>query len=392
MRLLYARADSSQATRRASAKRVFARADRGLVAQAAAALVVANVRYWTTVAPLVRIELERWREHAGAICAPDLRALALDKLDRESFNAEAGAMLATLAPRAHRRDVVQAIVALQVLFDLLDGLTEQPLADPLVDGERLFSAFTDAVRRPSESSIPNDAGSSTPNDGAEDRYLWALSHAASSAIARLPASDAVIDVACESARRAAQAQIRKHAASKLGIDQLREWAAAQARGTGLQWRELLAGAASSVLAVHALIAAAADVRTAPADAARLADAYLSICVLLTLLDSLIDQQQDERAGEAGYVSLYEDRELLARTLPELARRAAGQARELPHGAWHLMMLTGVVAYYASAPEARGALARPILARLRDALSPLIAPTLALMRAWRLARRLRGAKA
>ena len=114
-------------------------------------------------------------------------------------------------------------------------------------------------------------------------------------------------------------------------------------------------------------------------------------MLLTLLDSLIDQEQDERAGEAGYVSLYEDRELLAQTLPEIARRAAGQARELQYGPWHLMMLTGVVAYYASAPEARGALARPILARLHDALSPLIAPTLTLMRAWRLARRLRGAK-
>jgi tetraprenyl-beta-curcumene synthase len=380
--LLDARTDTGQPSSRTSATRVFAREDRGLVAQAAAALVLANVRYWATVAPLVRVELEHWRGRATAISDPDLRALAVDKLDRESFNAEAGAMLATLAPRAHRHDVVQAIVALQVLFDLLDGLTEQPLEDPVVDGERLFTAFTDALRPLPESATPC---------GGEDGYLWELSRVARRAIARLPARDAVIVAASESSRLAAQAQVRMHAASRLGNDQLREWAQVQARDTGLQWRELLAGAASSVLAVHALIASAADVRTTPARAVRLADAYLSICVLLTLLDSLIDQEQDERAGEAGYVSLYEDRELLAQTLPELARRAAGQARELPHGTWHLTMLTGVVAYYASAPEARGAPAGPILARLHDALSPLIAPTLALMRAWRLARRLRGAK-
>ena len=50
-------------------------------------------------------------------------------------------MLATLAPRAYRKGAVEAIVALQVLFDLLDGLTEQPLQDPLGDGERLFAPF-----------------------------------------------------------------------------------------------------------------------------------------------------------------------------------------------------------------------------------------------------------
>ena len=43
-------------------------------------------------------------------------------------------MLATFAPRAARAQVVEAIVASQLLFDLLDGLTERPSADPM--GER----------------------------------------------------------------------------------------------------------------------------------------------------------------------------------------------------------------------------------------------------------------
>jgi hypothetical protein len=52
-----------------------------------------------------------------------------------------------------------------------------------------------------------------------------------------------------------------------------------------------------------------------------------------------------------------------------------------------MTLVGVVAYYASAPAAGDdAWARPVFARVERELTPLISPTLALMRGWRLAKR------
>jgi tetraprenyl-beta-curcumene synthase len=351
--------------------------DRLLAARATVALVAANARYWSTVAPLVRAELKHWRSRAAVISNPAFREIALAKLEGEDFNAEAGAMLATLAPRAQRADVVRAIVALELLFDLLDGLTEQPLEDPLGDGERLFAPFTDALR---PVLVPGDSG-----------YLRELSQAASQALARLPARDAVIELAVAAAARAAQAQIRMHAAPRLGTGQLRQWAQAEAQAAGvdLNWRELIAGAASSVLVVHALIAAAADPGTTPGQAARIAEAYLSVCVVLTLLDSVVDEDEDERTGRPGYVSFYEDRELLALRLADTARRAAGQARELPRGAHHVAILLGVVAYYASSPGARGAHAKPIFASLHRSLAPAIDPPLALMRAWRFAKRLRA---
>lgn len=379
--------DSTDAGRarqsRGGSSQASALGDRQLVSRAGLALVVANVRYWSTVAPVVRAQLAHWQQRARAIPDPEVRTLALAKLEGERFNAEAGAMLATLAPRAHRADAVQAIVALQVLFDLLDGLTEQPSQDPLGDGERLFATFTDALHPPIQ-----PAASPTGEQGG---YLQELSSAAGYALARLPAAATVLDVADQSAQRAAQAQIRMHAAPLLGTGQLQSWAQEQARGTGLQWRELLAGAASSVLAVHALIAAAADAHTTRRQAAEIGSAYLSICVLLTLLDSLTDHEEDTREGEPGYIALYEDRELLARTLAEMPDRAAGQALELPDAAHHVMILTGVAAYYASAPGARSELARPLVAQMRRNMGPLISPTLAVMRAWRLARGLRGAR-
>jgi len=319
-------------------------------------------------------------------------------------------MLATLAPRAHRGDVVEAIVALELLFDYLDGLTERPSADPLGDGERLFEAYTDAI------AVGTDSNSHEPGPEHGDRahrearplqdgddghrkdsrredggYLEALSVSVRVALARLPAAGAIAQVARASAARGAQAQVRMHAAPRLGAGQVEQWARSEAEGTGLQWRELLAGAASSVLAIHALIAAAADPRTTPEEAGKIASAYLSTCVLLTLLDGLVDHEQDTRAdgtGRLGYISFYKDRDELSQTLTRAAQRGASRTRALRSGPHHTMTLVGVVAYYTSAPGAGSRLAAPLAKRLQRQLAPLISPTLLLMRAWRLAKRAR----
>jgi tetraprenyl-beta-curcumene synthase len=353
----------------------------GLVPGVTGSLLLASVRYWRSVAPVVQRELAAWRRRADAIDDPQLRELALAKLDGERFNAEAGAMLATFAPAARRAEVVRAVVALQLLFDLLDGLTERPSQDPIADGERQFGAFTDAIQ-----SSGRTIASPPPG---RDAYLHELAAAVRGAVAPLPAWAAVAETAVANARRASQAQTHMHATALLGTDQLEQWARTQPAETGLDWRELSAGAASSVLVVHALIGAAADPATNTAQAAQIARAYLSTCVLLTLLDSLTDSEVDARAGERGYANLYDDPQQLARSLAALSGRAVSQARELPRPARHLMILTGVVAYYASAPGARGEQADRYVCELRRGLWPLISPALFLMRCWRLARRVGG---
>jgi tetraprenyl-beta-curcumene synthase len=358
------------------------------------ALCVANVRYLRTVAPLIGVGLAHWRVRAQTIKDPQLRALALRKLDDEGFNAEAGAMLATLAPAAHRAQVVEAIVALELLFDLLDGLTERPLLDPLADGRELFAPFADALH---VAPVPREASAS---GSCEDGYMSELSAVVRRALLTLPAAAAVLDVALLAAQRAAEAQVRMHAVPACGGAQLERWARAEAHalGSSLRWREQLAGSAASVLIVHALIVAAADRNTTSADAEQIGEAYLPICALVTLLDGVLDREQDRHEGRAGYLSVYPERGLPAQTLPELVRRAVAQAEAMPDGAHHLAMLAGVVAYYVSAPRARTPLVRSVTAGLRRQLAPLIFAALAVMRLWRLTRRLRkrvpryGAKA
>jgi hypothetical protein len=399
--------------------------ERRLPVRAGFALVVANARYWTGVAPLVRRELARWERRAGAIADAELKALALAKLDGEGFHAEAAAMFATLAPRARRPSVVEAIVALELLFDYLDGLTERPASDPLRAGEHLFGALRDAfaVRAasaapdlppPAAGFVPPAAGFAPPAAGvarragsrgadprgaaprcADGGYLEELSDAVAAALAHLPAAPAVAAVAQTLARRAGEAQTRIHAAAQLGLAPLREWAAAELRDEvepgdedGGDWRLRVAGAAASVLALHALIAAAADPATTPRAARRIAETHLATSVLLTLLDGLVDEQSDS-AGvrRPRYLDLFADRAELPETLARTARRALTLARGLPGGARHAMLLTAAVAYYGSAPGAGDEGARVAIARVQRELEPLIVPTLALMRAWRGAQKL-----
>jgi tetraprenyl-beta-curcumene synthase len=386
-------------------------ADRRLLARAGIALLLANARYWSTVAPLVHAQLSRWERRAEAIPDPQLRTPALDKLRGERFNVQSAATLATLAPRAHRAGATRATVALQVMYDYLDLLTEQPLPDPARGGRRLFTALLDALtlepetgggpREPQAGGPELQAGEGPrelqaggdyyrhhPRAG-DGGYLGELVRTVRLELSRLPAAAAVAAVARESAARCAQAQVLGHAAARAGTDELELWARREATDTTLGWPEYLAGAAASVLAVHALIAAAADARTTSADAVEIDAAYLSIGAL-TMLDSLIDRDADIATGQLGYARFYASPEAMATALVGVARDATRRARLLPRAAHHVMTLVGIVAYYASAPAAKRASAQPVTARLIAELRPLIAPTLALMRSWRLAKRVRHA--
>jgi tetraprenyl-beta-curcumene synthase len=362
------------------------RKQRAMWARASVALVIANLRYWSSVRRIVRSELGRWELRARAVEDPQLRKLALEKLKQEGSHAEAAAMLATLAARPHRREVIEAIVALELLFDYLDGVSERPLEDPLRDGARLFQSYLDAV------SMDRALTQQRRRAGEiDDAYAQELSEGVRGAVERLPGAAAVAGAARACAERSAQAQIRMHAVPRLGAAQLETWASSEATGTGLQWREFAAGAGSSVLAIHALIAAAGDRRTTPADATKIAESYLSTCVLLTLLDGIVDHEQDLARGTLSYASFYPDPEELADTLSGTAAGAVTLASRLRHGPHHVMTLVGVAAYYTSAPGARRTQARRAVLALQGELRPLISPTLGVMAIWRRAQGLRGCR-
>jgi tetraprenyl-beta-curcumene synthase len=351
-----------------------------------AALMLANARYWTTVAPLVRAELSRWERRVQDIPDEVLRELARGKLREERFNVEVAATMATLAPGPHRERVVEAIVALQVMYDYLDVLGEQPVTvtDRLREERYLLTALTDAVDPQAKPGRDYYRHRPLGEDGG---YLAGLVAVVRSALAGLPGTDAIAHTARHAATRCVEAQALNHAAADLGTAPLEDWATREVAGTTLGWQAFLAGASASVLALHALIAAAADQATTPARAEQLDALYLSIGAL-TMLDSVADYERDLLVSQPGYIQYFGDHELLGRRLAQIARETVAHAQTLPHAAHHIMTLAGLVSFYLSAPSIDTELGRSITAPVRSELRGPIAPTLAVMRTWRRVKQLR----
>ncbi len=327
------------------------------------AIVSALTTYRRQVLPRVREGLRRWEIAAGEIPDPLLREAALSALRKKGANAEATAVFAILAPRARRPGMVRAMTALQVAIDYLDTLGEQPLEDPLASGLTLHRALVAAV---SPGSSPSDWYSRNPR-GEDGGYLTALVGTCARELAALPASQAVQPAAQRAALRCGEGQSHTHAAGAERSQLLEDWALKQPCPAGYTWWELAAGASSSV-AIHALIAAAADPRTNAEEAELIDAAYFPpIGALTVLLDDLVDLEQDAALGEHNYMTYYPSNTAAANRLALIAHRARAATEKLRHQHLHAAILAGVAGFYLSAPAARGEYATPIRERMLEAL-------------------------
>jgi tetraprenyl-beta-curcumene synthase len=303
-------------------------------ARETAAAIGAVVAYVATVLPGVRRELRRWRKLAEAIPDPGSRRRALTALEEKRSNVEAVAVFATLAPLRQRRAVLRAIVPLQVAIDYRDTL-EEAGEDPT----------------------------------ARDAYLTALDTGWVREIECLAGCSAVAPTLRAAVDRCAEGQRRTHAAAAGDSAGLQRWAEGLEADGDYRWWELAAGASSSV-AAHALIAAAADPE-ASAESAALVDAAYNPTVgaLTVFLDDLVDREADHAAAEHNYLGYYADEVEAAERLGEIARRASAQIELIPHVARHRAILAGVGAFYLSAPQAAGGYPDPIRQRLLSAMGP-----------------------
>jgi hypothetical protein len=348
--------------------------------RALAAMARANARYWPTVLPRVQKGLRLWEGAAARIPDDHLRQIALGKLAGERFNTEVAATLATLAPRRHRAAAVEAIVPLQVMYDYLDGLSEEQVADPLSSSRQLFAAFGDSLALEATEAVDYYAHTPGYDDGG---YLRALVAASRRAFASLPMAAAAAPAARAAALRCGEAQTRTHAIDLLGLEQLVDWASEEARGTNLTWWEYTAGGTASILSVHALIGAAADPGLTAEAAQRLDRAYLYISAISTLLDAVVDYEADRLDGSHSFISYYGDEGEAAAGVGKVVARAAAEARRVPHGGHHQMTAAGVAAYYLSAPTAASPPGPAIRRRAAAELGPLLGAALGVFRAWRL---------
>ena len=298
--------------------------------------------YRGSVVPLVRRELGRWRGVAVEIPDPVLRRQALSALDEKGLNVEATAVFAILAPRRTRATAIRAMVALQVGIDYLDSLGEQRSSGDAEYLDRLFGSY-----RGDACALPSHDAASAPLDRA--------------------------------VARCGEGQRYTHAAEHGDRAALENWARELDAPPVYRWWEIAAGASSSV-AAHALIAAAADPRTTAAEADLIDAAYFpSTGALTVLLDDLIDREEDASAGAHSYLAYYPSGEEAANRLDLIARLARSATERLRHPRRHAAILAGVAGFYLSAAAAETPYARPIRDRLLASAGPAVRPIVAFMR-------------
>ncbi|HYM56147.1 MAG TPA: DUF2600 family protein, partial [Solirubrobacteraceae bacterium] len=203
-------------------------------------------------------------------------------------------------------------------------------------------------------------------------------------LGRLPSYDAIVAPMRQAAERSVLYQSLNHGDACRSHDAFAEWAREETDpDTGLQWWETGAAAGSS-LAVLALISATADPSLTQQDAVAVDRAYYPwIGALHTLLDSLIDRQEDTvAAGQRSLIDYYASRQETAARLEMIATQAVHHARALRHPHRHAMILAAMASFYLSDPQASTPDARHAKQQVLAAMGELAAPTMLVMRARR----------
>jgi tetraprenyl-beta-curcumene synthase len=349
--------------------------------------VAAAARYWLLVFPRVSSELRHWRCSAARIGDPALRLLALEALEKRS-NMEGAAAFAAFVRFGPRRDVVQALVAFQAIYNHVDMLAEQSGGDREARARTLHEALLLALE-PGAAS-PACRAHSLQSGQEDEGYLAEMIEACRWALSRLPGFAAAAPAVHAAARRIVAFQ-------SLSVGErgkLEAWALDETSPDGdLEWWESAAAAGSS-LAVHALIAASVSPALGGRDVAAIDGAYSSnIGALHSLLDSVVDEDEDARARQFSLIDCYASPQESAERLGELAGRTIDAARELPDGRLHVLVATAMACSYLSDCERRtDAQTAAIASAVRAPLGGLARPILRVFALRRLAGRLTRSRA
>jgi tetraprenyl-beta-curcumene synthase len=337
-------------------------------------------RYWFNVFPVICREARQWADRAAAIPDPLLRRVALDSLKAKRGNIEGAGAFAALVPRPQRAQVVRMLVAWQAAYDYVDTLTELPNADQGANGHQLHLALLAALQ-PGPRHGDYFAHHQADDDGG---YLEDLVDTVRRTFGALPSSDAV----AAPVQRAAMRIIAYQSLNQHDHLELARWGHAETPAdSDLYWWETAAAGASS-LAVLALLAIAPEPRASTSHIRAIECAYFPwIGALHTLLDSLVDLQEDADAGQISLLEHYPSTEVAAMRMQMLAARSLLTARRLPRGRQHALILAGMASLYLSAPEAASEKAAIVSRRIIDALGPQVSPSLVVLGIRRAAHRI-----
>jgi tetraprenyl-beta-curcumene synthase len=336
--------------------------------------------------PAVAREVNAWQARAKEIPDLLLREDALSALARKRTHTDGAAMFSTI-PRARDLRLLRVLVAFEIMVDFLDSVNERAAAAGQANGRQLHVALIDAldVNRPMSNYYRYHPWQ---NDGG---YAQALVETCRKGCSELPSYERVRSQLIVETSHAQVLGVNHEPESIQRDAALREWAEKICgRPNDLTWFELTA-AASSTLTIHALLALAAEPTWNPLDVRAVRDVYFPwASAANTMLDSYVDQDEDTARGDHSYISHYETPRIALERTRWLIQHSLTEARALPNGERHALIIASMIAMYLSKDSARTSGMNATTASLVAAGGPLTESLLPILRLWRIANGLHGA--
>jgi tetraprenyl-beta-curcumene synthase len=328
----------------------------------------------------VNREVHHWRALAMQIPDPLLRADAVGSLAEKRYYIDGAALFWTLP--SHRNDELLALlVAYQTMADYLDvaserGAEHRGSASP----GSLMLSLVDAV----DVDAPlHDYYADHPwtDDGG---YLRALVLRCRKACLSLPRYRQARPLLLREARRGHALELCHDPDPRRRDEALRAFADREF-GTvaAASWFEL-AGNATSLLGVLALMALAGDATGTDEDLHAAVDLYCPwVGALSTMLDSYIDQADDAQSRRWSAIAYYPNSENAERRIALLMDKVLRDAGQLRHGQRHALIVAMMIAMFLTSDSATSAPFATSTRQLRRAGGPLTMVLVPVLRCWRI---------
>jgi tetraprenyl-beta-curcumene synthase len=290
-----------------------------------------------------------------------------------------GAALFSTLPRERSPALLHALATFQAIFDYLDNVNETHPTE--ANGLTLHIALLDAL---GDDRPVSDYYRHHPWKG-DDGYLTMLVEQCRSCCRLLPSYERLYPLLSREAEHARRVLTLNHLPTEERNSALQHWAEREFRNeSDWSWFELCA-AASGQLAIFALLALAAEPQVSKEEIEATWAAYWPVLPLVaTMLDSFVDQTEDDRNNEHLYVSHYRDSGQCVDRMSELIDHANRAVLGLPNGHRHAVILGCMTTFYLAKRSARVAALksqRSRLIRAGGSLAQLLAPVLTV---WRVA--------
>ncbi len=328
--------------------------------------------------PAVSHEVQCWRARASTIPDATLRSDALGSLVRKRASIEGASLFWTLSEE-RSTPLLQLLVAYEVMADFLDSVNERGAYAGASNGLQLHRALHEAL----EPDAPlSDYYRHHPTSG-DGGYLVALLEGCRERCSRLPSYGRVRPLVTRAAALTQVLGLNHELDFAVRDRALKDWASSGFEEPAeLAWFELTA-AASAWLTVLALLALAAERECGEHRVTETYAAYLPwISLAGTMLDSYVDQAEDAANRDHSYVARYPSAEAGVERVCGLVRQATLQARALPDGRRHAVIVACMVAMYLSKDSARTPELRASTRRIAAAGGSLAQLLLPVLRLWR----------